>query len=95
MNNMKVDAFISKDSDPNSDKLMSLAKEWKEIVGKKHDVLEVEKHCLYRMNHEFIDISDEQWENTKTISDCAREFTQQYSLLPPLVEVEASTPSTS
>ena len=94
LNNMKLelDAFNGKEPDSNSGKLMSLAKEWKEIVGKQHTVLEVEQHCLDKMNIVVAGLDDDQYVNRKTISDCARQFTEQYSLLPPPVEVEVSTP---
>jgi len=93
LNNMKRDAYIANEStdvsfqspntnsSPNADKLISLAKEWKEIVGKQHTVLEVEQLCLKRMNIEFIDADDDvAYEGTPavSISDCARTFIDQY-----------------
>ena len=68
LNNMKLDAFNGKEPDSNSDKLMSLAKEWKEIVGKQHTVLEVEQHCLNKMNIVVAGLDDDQYVNGKTLA---------------------------
>ncbi len=83
LNNMKEDAFTINEPDTNYDESMSLAREWRDIVGHHNTILETEKLCLKRMEIEFVDADDDAaYEGIPIVSigDCARLFLGQYSL---------------
>jgi hypothetical protein len=70
-----------KNPNPNFDRGMSLAMEWRAIVGKQHTVIEIEQLCLKKMNI-FVDEDDDEAHDNipdTDISDCARAVLRGYS----------------